>query len=1063
MTRVSKEGRGGGGEGEKNPDTGDTVVELNNIQPGELSDGNRERIEGTIAGSLADHGNVLRESIFELSSLADRYINLFNDYEDAVEVDKPEVLKRLNKQRVLISTELARRNALCDGLETRIVDNDSEPDDIPGFRRGGAEKEYFLNHEFGSLKSGGVEDEHSELLTILDNAIDKYDSEKTVEAAINVGVARGDVEDFEVIVRLTDMNSDDIRGERPDDAETIIAKVDLHATASDAESSLDQVLDEIDILKDRFDDADTVRIRVDLAEKIKKAVWTAQQHRERIVHLEADSDADTSRDAADSDAETAPDDGDVDTAGEPDTADSEDTPADSVNIDAESTVEVTEESARAEAGGRADGLWTHMTNPKFLRRVIRGEYVEEEPDDEMSRTRAIAWGVGSFLTNTVGTFTGTKVFSDAFRKGTQSIFTGLERNKIMALLKENVEEAKTSDGSAEIMRAKVLERLEQSKYLPAAEKEKAKIRLEEILSKLEIAITDANAQQEKEQTEEIRKYIDLTIQTRIKSSQVLKEAVNTALMIGSVATGAVAVTAIGRAAAYSGISLMQRFGKLTRDDNLENKEAAEGNRLKEAFVSGFTETWKGITLSTEGGAGAKAIGFIGAAGTLGRAFGMGGILAEGAALDENAISSLIDAFKNDAENALGSVGGVMSNDPKLLETASEFDHGTVLEQHTDGKGEIAYRSAEDGATGDTFKVIKGDDGETSVESIANTGFSKDAGVASVEGVGLYEVSRSGEVLEDITNAATVRSGDGLSYIVDRQLRLDPAYYGFTGDVHNEAAVAAWSRETMLSFIKENGLEETRISGSAIGTKMFYLERDDSSGDLSLSMYDTGGGYASLASDAGAYLEGGSTDAIVDLESSSVASVDVSALPEAPPVPEGSVSAFHELSDLEKQKLQILREGSESVSPDDINARDRSIDAGRVPLDGVRDGFRVPGLGRARFFVNAEGDIADIDLRRVADQIPERQLNDAMEEFIYQARDAGVDYDDYAKDVGRAALSEILVLEEMKATGIPASDPAYIAVLTSFAKRVSVTNLSTNSEFTRAVIDTGSERVKDLLF
>ena len=133
----------------------------------------------------------------------------------------------------------------------------------------------------------------------------------------------------------------------------------------------------------------------------------------------------------------------------------------------------------------------------------------------------------------------------------------------------------TNAAALEARMARLEEAINASKFLTKEKKAELIQKAKDAHNTLE----DGRRSAEKKYREDIAKLLDEAIQTRVKNAEVLKQAVNTAL----VASGLLAL----RAGAYGVLSLSQRYDTVAKE---RKEKKRTGSQFNEWIVQGFKET-----------------------------------------------------------------------------------------------------------------------------------------------------------------------------------------------------------------------------------------------------------------------------------------------------------------------------------------------------------------------------------------------------------------------------------------------------------------------------------------
>jgi len=230
-------------------------------------------------------------------------------------------------------------------------------------------------------------------------------------------------------------------------------------------------------------------------------------------------------------------------------------------------------------GGRFDSIKTTLQSAykRFISR-FKGEVQPEDEKEYKNTWTDVAKKAATGFLSVVATYTGAKLVADLPQWLYQKYWTNpAERQRIKEALasKERETNETTEPTVIEQKKARLEEAIHASKFLTAEKKL-------ELLSKLKDTV-DTYEKEERalrtERDQKIAQLLDEAIQTRIKNTVVLKEALNSALMV----TGLSAM----RGVTYGSVSLYERFKEVSQ----ERKEGKRtGGQFNEWIVKGVTET-----------------------------------------------------------------------------------------------------------------------------------------------------------------------------------------------------------------------------------------------------------------------------------------------------------------------------------------------------------------------------------------------------------------------------------------------------------------------------------------
>ncbi len=422
----------------------------------------------------------------------------------------------------------------------------------------------------------------------------------------------------------------------------------------------------------------------------------------------------------------------------------------------------------------------------------------------------------------------------------------------------------------EIKKRRIERAVRESKYLSAEKKQ-------ELLQKLQDTVeTYDNELQtyEKRRNEEIAKLLDEAIQTRVKGTTALKETLNTAM----IATG----LNVLRGAAYGAVALYERAVKV-------KQEMAKGERTegfaKELVVKGFGETWDDLRFKTGDTKTKKALNFAKALGTVARFAGFTGLAVgemSGTGGPSAAIDKALAAFEQKgvagaaADNVsahferLGNIAtlGLLKEDapsPDVTATSetTQAESQAAASADTSAKAateptapEAATSPAE---TGDSTEQTETTEPEAATEAPTEAVPEQPTELEPIEitaGKPLPEELSPEELAKEVAaeqeapltaqelEAGKVKSGDGVIRIVQRQLKLNPEKYGYTGDPSDKRAIAGWVRKTAFRMTKDAGFVHKGgglgVYGKAIDNMALGVSQGPD-GKMQINFYDAKSG------------------------------------------------------------------------------------------------------------------------------------------------------------------------------------------------------------------------------
>lgn len=389
----------------------------------------------------------------------------------------------------------------------------------------------------------------------------------------------------------------------------------------------------------------------------------------------------------------------------------------------------------------------------------------------------------SLLGNVVLTGTGTKFLVDLPRYVSQKHFAAGERERLTEELSEIVTKDKLDERERyQYARSEELARsIRNSRYLTKQQRE-------EMLARL-YAVDEAYRGERKEEDEEakkaIAKIIEKAIKTRISGTRVVKEALNTALIM----TGPAAF--LLRPGAYGVVSLVERYQNVSEAE----PDKAMADKMKQAFADGFGEWWQKIKGEVGDTRTKQELNRLAAIGTLARAFGVvGGALAETAM-----ITSLLTAAG--APLLLGEGEGIVPepiikltekepvlNDARIFVPEDAPSVGMGLEEDPDAF--LAAVTGETPETPETFETYTG----------------------------------------GVPVGSEVKKFDGIVGALMRVIKANPEAYGFDGDTDIGQELFA-KKLAMQMASKEGIVNNDWLSDKSIGNLYVIPERDGDSWKL----------------------------------------------------------------------------------------------------------------------------------------------------------------------------------------------------------------------------------------
>jgi hypothetical protein len=372
-----------------------------------------------------------------------------------------------------------------------------------------------------------------------------------------------------------------------------------------------------------------------------------------------------------------------------------------------------------------------------------------------------------------------------------------------------------SEGSENIQEkiAELKAKIEASTHIAAKEKES----LLKNLLKVAAEYQKEEEKNTKTRDKQMQDLLDLYLKNKVSGMTLAKDALNTALT----ASGLLMV----RGVVYATLSVGERAQKASREHrvNQVNQEAGQTNPesklkhlLKDLTINAAVETARSLAFmgaKKEAKGITRATDFLKAAGTIARGFGIYGLALSDSMSPDEAIESLMskikeqgiacavkDNFLTTAEktlnlfanptSVLGSETSAVENSSMtpILEAQPVLPAMAMQEQFAEQLGlePSALNQVDTGTTSELLRLA-GDDPDK-VHSIA-------------------EAIRNGRTAEEIYEAWIVHKGDGLERMLQRQLKLNPASWGFQGDLSDAEAVQKWAGREAHLIAKAQGIDD----------------------------------------------------------------------------------------------------------------------------------------------------------------------------------------------------------------------------------------------------------------
>ncbi|MBI4435705.1 hypothetical protein HY630_03470 [Candidatus Uhrbacteria bacterium] len=392
----------------------------------------------------------------------------------------------------------------------------------------------------------------------------------------------------------------------------------------------------------------------------------------------------------------------------------------------------------------------------------------------------------------VASYTGVKFIADLGAKGWQYIVSNpAERKRIQEIfLAKERELGETTEPTAiEQKKAKLEEAINASKFLTKEKKA-------ELLARLNKTVDEYESKDKALHEERDGKILNLlkeAIQTRVKNTQLLKEGLNSALMVAGLSAM--------RGVAYGAVAGYERYKKVAQE-RAEGKR--EGGQFKEWIWKGFTETLNNLRGGKADTWAGKGMNFVKGATNVLRAAGFADLAIAEWVGEGRSVSSVIEkSLKAFEEKGYATAAWENIKAPwQRLGHLGEYAKSAV----TGSEPPPAPWSTPDGATG------AGAPGSPEAAAAA--------GAAGAAGVAAAEATPQVEIPEAQIEAGLVKKGDGILKILERQ--------GVEGKSALEAAREA-------GIVRTAG--DTRLTTEAIGRLSVFAEAKPEGG-IEIKFLDT---------------------------------------------------------------------------------------------------------------------------------------------------------------------------------------------------------------------------------
>lgn len=432
---------------------------------------------------------------------------------------------------------------------------------------------------------------------------------------------------------------------------------------------------------------------------------------------------------------------------------------------------------------------------------FRGEVQPQDEKEYKASLGDVTKNAATGFLSVVGSYTGVKILADLPQWLYQKYWTNpAERQRIKdALAAKEVELGETTEPTAiDQKKAKLEEAINASKFLTKEKKAK-------LLGRLHTTVDDYEKKDKTlrtERNEEIAKLLDQAIETRVKNTQVLKEGLNSALMI----TGLAAM----RGVAYGAVASYERYKQVAKE-RTEGKR--KGGQFNEWIVKGFTETAHNLIGGKADTWAGKGVNFVKGATNVLRAAGFADLAIAEWTGEGRSVSNIIETSLKAWEDKGVVTGwenikapwerlGHLGEYAKTAVTGSEPALG-VTPETPDGSGAGGVPASPEAAdaTGSPQAAVA-------------------AGAAGAAGVAVAESAPSVEIPEAQIEAGLVKKGGGILKILERQ--------GVEGKLALEAAREA-------GIVRADG--NTWLTTKAIGRLSVFPETQPDGG-IEIKFFDS---------------------------------------------------------------------------------------------------------------------------------------------------------------------------------------------------------------------------------
>jgi len=423
---------------------------------------------------------------------------------------------------------------------------------------------------------------------------------------------------------------------------------------------------------------------------------------------------------------------------------------------------------------------------------FRGEVQPSDEKEYRASWGDVAKNAATGFLSVAASYTGVKILADLPQWLYQKYWTNpAERERLKAAFASKDTETGVEHGTAVDQRKARLEQaINESKFL-------SKEKRAELLAKLQTSVEGYKTAEEtarEKRNEDIAKLLDEAIETRVKNTQVLKEALNSALMV----TGLSAM----RGVAYGAVAVAERYKEVTA--------TPEGRMhwFRRTVVDGFTETAHNLIGGKADTWTGKGMNFVKGATNVLRAAGFADLAIAEWTTEGRSFSSVIETSLKAWEDKTVAEGVAVGWE-NIKAPWERLGH---LGEYA--KSAVTGSEPAPGASPETPGGAAGAGAPGSSEAAAAAGAAGAAGIAAAESAPHVEIP------EAQIEAGLVKKGDGIIRILERQ--------GVEGRSALEAAREA-------GIVRAAG--DTRLTTEAIGRLSVFAEAKPEGG-IEIKFFDS---------------------------------------------------------------------------------------------------------------------------------------------------------------------------------------------------------------------------------